>query len=478
MKKRFLVIIIIFILLLGILLIFNKKKNDESLIVFFFKNNQEKFILYDNEGNKISDIEYDNVLDYVLDSTLVYKDSKVSVLDKNGKYLVKENEYDEIIRYAAFYKATKDDRTFLLDNKGKIIKDITSSKIVSFKGAQKYIILEDDESYEVVLYDGKEVYKFVKDNDVLPTVNQLDNLASIFYKNLTIIFDTTNGDIINTVDDNIHYCIKEKNDNIILLNSCTNTYQEKVKYKVSIDNDIKKIPEMCDSVSLSGENILCENETKKQLLDNELNVKLDVTSSISYIDYNNYIKEVDGKVEFYNNNKLVKKVDNATIKNFGYQNDNYYILNINELYYYYDDMGNLKIDNGFSEANSFDKNSFAVVVNNSKEYLIDKNGNKKSDGVESIVSFSDFYIIKSEYIGLLNKDGNRLLKSEYDNINLLSDNKHDYALLTKDNKYSIYDIDNDKIVGTYNSEVETFNYYYKVDNKYYTYNGKEIYESK
>lgn len=476
MKKKILIISIVIIILMLILSFFHLKKDINNLDVFFFKNDDEKYYLFDTAGNRLTNDTYDKVLDYIVASTLVYKDDEVSIIDKHGKVLKDEDDYSEILRYASFYKATKGDKTYLLDNNGDVIKDITDDEVISFKGANKYLIIDSKDTYEIVLYNGKSIYKFAKKDDILPTVNQLDNLSSVFYDDKTIIFDSDTGKVINTIEDNIHYCINSKNNDVIVLNTCSNTYQEKLRYKVIIDDKVKNIDSNCSLISLSGNNILCENNNKKYLLDEDLKNRLDVSGMINYIDYDNYIKEDNNRVEFFKNGKSVKTIDNVTLMNLGYQSDDYYILKADDYYYYYDISGKLMFDGKYNDANIFDNNSLALVSNGTLEFLIDKKGNRVTEEVTSIISYSDFYIISNERSGLLDSRGKKILDMEYDSIDLLDDNNHNYALLKRGQESIIYDIDNKKIIGTYDN-IETFTNYYRAGNKYYTYNGKLIYES-
>ena len=468
MKKTIIIIIIILLLIGGFLYFRKSPETSKEPNVFFLKNDDNKYLLFSEDGKRFSDAIYDDVLDYILSSTLVYRNSLVSIIDKKGKELAGPNEYDDIVRYAAFYKATKKDKNYLLDNNAKVITDVTTKEIYNFKGANNFVIVADNDEYIIYLYNGKKIKTFKKIDDNIPTVNALDNDVSIYYNEELIIFDANNGQILYDDKSDYQYCINDIKDDILLLNSCST---KEIIYKILKDQEMISLSDKCLEVSLNDQALECTMDDGLYLLNKDYEPSLKI-EGVNYRDENNYLKQNGEDVEIYEDGKKVDTISQASLVNNGYQRDAYYIILKDNLYYYYDGKEKV-ISEGYDDAKLFMDNDLALVKKDGKEFLIDRKGEAVTKKYQSVAVYQDFYITLNESYGLLNHEGKEILKDIYDEITIHDNN---YALITKGNHHLLYDIDEAKVLAETTSSIEIAKQYYKVDDTYYTYNGVEIYK--
>ena len=488
----------------------NGNKINESTS-FFVKNKDNKYAMFNIDGKKLTDFKFSNYTSINNGIAVVKNDNdQYSVISENGKTIIDFGKYEYIDQEGGLLEVTdKEYKKTLLNNKGEEIMSLENKNIHSFLMVDTFIIVEDEKKYSVINYKGNKILSFNKvENLDSPdsSYDEYNHIASIFYNNKNYILDIVNGKIINTFDDDKHYCIYRKDENKnSLLNSCGDTFenQDKVYYKLLTNNKIINLNEKCDSISYGYntkyKNLICEKDNKEYILDNNYKEGFEITSQTSYVDYKTYIqqKESFSGVDFYKDNKFIKNIGCRSIAKQGYIDQEIFLLNTYYskdcgtepgYYEYYNINGEKIVDKMFKDAELFDDNGLAIVSEDETNYyLIDKKGNKVSNDYDKIISGFDYYlVIKGNKEGIIGIDGKEILPCEYENVYInmsqtILDNKYFVILTENDSKYIVYNVTDKKELLTSTKYPSLYTNYIEVStdnkNEYYSYTtGKKFYE--
>lgn len=510
-KVIFILLVIVILATIGLFLYLKKdktKNNDFDInysTAFFIQDSNSKYALFNDDGKKLTDFIFTHVSDFVNGTSLVKKDDAYGIIDSNGKMTVDFGKYDYITNAAGMYKVhDKDYHYYLINGSGKVLYDMENMSLDTFIGANTYSILEDDKSktYKVLNYEGQAMLTFpINDNiEDSPSTNEEDGYISVFYNKKNYILNLITGKEMISFNSDVHYCVNnvEEDGKIITLNSCVSWYQsqEKTYYKFIKDGKLYDLNDKCEKVYYSEGNLVCYNNYKNYLLDSNLNVGIQI-SDTAYLDNNNYAKSKDGSfsgIDFYNNGKVVKKVECRRLEETGYMKNGLYILGTyysktckteSGTYEYYTSNGENAFGKSFQKAEKFDENGLAKVSEDKENYyLIDSTGKKVSNDYSSISLSSGYYIVaKDDLKGIIDKDGKIIVDCLYLKVEITEKQNKKYAkLTTSDSKYVIYDISEKSELMTFDSSPSFSTHYITVKkdghNQYYTYNGKMFYESK
>ncbi len=506
------IVIAIFIIVLGVVafLYFKKDKNKNlemditDSTAFFIENEDKKYALFNDEGNQLTEFIFTSVDDFVNGTALVEKDNAYGIIDSNGKMTVDFGKYSYITTVASMYKIRAEDyHSILIDGTGKVLYDLNDNNLITFIGGYYSILKEKStKTYKVLNPQGIVMTSFpvVENIDHDPTTNEIDEFISVFYNNKNFILNEKTGKEVISFNDDKHYCVNqvEEDGKIIILNSCASWYQsqDKTYYKFIKDGKLYDLNDQCDSVYYENNNIVCRKDYKKYLLDNNQNVGVEISNKI-YVDNNTYAQNkgsLSNGVDFYMDGKVAKNVSCRYIKEAGYAEKGFYVLESNyssscntssDAYEFYNSKGEKAFGKSYAKANSFDQNGLAKVSDDEKKYyLIDTTGKKVSDDFDNISLSNNYYIVtKNNLKGILDKDGKQVLDCKYSNIEITKkQNKYFAKLSTTDSKYILYDISKKVEVLNLEGSPNFYEHYILItkDNhkQYYAYNGKLLYESK
>ncbi len=515
-NKIIFMVIGIAIVIFVVSLFFIFKKNKSNLKDFdvyyadaFFISDGDKYALFNNDGKQLTEFKFSSVESFINKTALVEKDNEYGVINEKGKMVIDFGKYDYIDSKAGLYEVTdKNGNSYIVNGKGKVLYDTNDAELETFIDVDLYSVLTDKKSntYKVLNYAGKTLVEFKKDssNDKEPSTNEEDNFMSVFYNNKNYVFDLSNSKKVASFDSDKHYCVNNVSEDgkIITLNSCVGFLesQDKTYYKFIKDGKVYDLSDKCEKVVYSFDNLFCMNDSEKNLIYGNGKVGIEVTN-VLYSDNDTYVKNEENGVEFYNKGKSVKKLEcksmYASSYYSGYTKNGLFILtsssrsgcdsSISGKKEYYKSNGEKTFDKQFKEANKFDNNGNAIVSEDGDNYyLINEKGKKISNEYKSISYdenyYDNFYLVKKDSLqGIVDKNGKEVIEPKYESIVIKKFRDKRFAILkTKDSKYSVVDLQNNKELVTSDNELQVYTHYIYENKdehrKYYTLKGKLFYE--
>lgn len=477
----------------------NKEESSNDVVstnAFFLKNKDSKYALFDDEGNKLTDFEFDRVGKFVNDNAKVTKGEKVGVISSSGKMTVDFGKYKNIDPVGGIYKVRGEKYDYtLIDGQGNKLFDLEDKDTKNFIEINLTLLLDKkEETYTILDRHGKTITSFAYDEDAdSPKANEVDDVVAIHYNGKIYVLDQQKGELITKFNSDTVYGVARvfpDKDMIVLGTSSGegNKIIEKGKL-VEFDSACKRL--RLDE----NENILCEVDGKKFFLDEKYK-KQDSSYLTAYYNNKSYVKNNEktfGGVDFYKNGKLVKNVPCRKISEVGPMYHELYVLgtyssttcNTKAGYYeIYNANGEKAIDQTFMKVEPFDKNGYAIVSEDRTDfYLIDKKGKKVSKKYDKIMSSKGYYVtVKNNQRGILDKKGKEIIPTKYDRIEHYNIHGNDYISL-KDEKQNtiVYNMKENKEVFSAKGVFQFGKDYIKVsekgNTKYYSYkSGKMMYK--
>lgn len=508
-KKIIIGLIALIVVIVAVIIIVNlckkDKKSDINDIVksesFFIEDKDGNYALFNEDGKQLTEFVFDDVDTNIVNGATKVKnsDGDYGILSENGKMIADFGTYTYINHTGALFKVTdKQYKSYLLNASGKQIGSKESIDVDVYDSENLFIIVEDDKGYNVLNYNGENILTLEKVSSVdKPTSSSKGNYLLIFYNKTNYVINLLKGELLLSFEDDENYCItnvNENNEGNLILNSCSYSSNKDHEYKLIKDGKI--IYETTNSLTYDGgDNVILSTSDGKVLLDEKGKEKLNI-SNIAYHDYDSYAKYTDGSfdgVDIYDKGVIVKHIDCRRIDKTDYMSEGIYILDTyysrscgttSGTYEYYKADGTLLNGEQYSKAEKFDENHLARVSKDKKSYyLINTKGEKVTNDYNSIgINNGEYYIAaKNDSTKvIINTKGEELISGDSIEFSTYSDKK--FALIEKDKKYIVYNLDNKKEIITLESEPNLKEHYIVTsqdgNKQYYSYNnGKMFYES-
>ena len=512
-KNRLFIVIgsiaVILVLILTFKVLFFKSSKDNKTIyessfniresqTFFIKDkDKDLYALFNSDGKKITDYDYKNSnVEFYNHAMLVEnEDGKLGVINDSGKTVVKFGEYDKITRVSSLYIAEKNDKRYIINSKGKVVKkfehEITYNYFSTFN---EFLIIKDENKYYVIDFEGDIVYSFdAVEDDSFPSSSYKEGILSVFYNNENYIINIGTNKMLLKISNDEQLCVNSTDEQgkSFVLNSCSNWYTsvKKKRYIVVENNkityDIDNSDE-CDSVSYIGKTLRCVKDNKSYFI-NTKGKKIYDDLDISYsacIDNKTFAVNYDNKVDFYNNGKKVNTID-GSLSNVGIKKQKKFSVNVKDGYQLFDEKGKqigsstykrLYTNYDDNYYGKVDSNKYVFILNNGKE---SQEYYKISNGVDKYYKVKldeDTYSVADATTGKVIVDES---KGEY---KVSKKGKKFIATTTYDDETTVYNLETGKKLINTKDEVTLATYYFRVlsDNKilYYTYtDGKMFLET-
>ena len=476
---------------------------------FFLSDNKGNYAIFNRPGKKITDFVYKNVSDFANGSAQASNmKGETTIVSSSGKELVKYGTCRYLYNQGALYECVDEKyNSTYLDSKGRKILEGSNFQLLSTSSSRPYSIIKDkkDKKFVIYNYNGKVITSipFGDNGDANPDEEYTDNYDYIYYNGVNYIFDFSKSKLLLSFkdDNNNRYCIRHinKENGDMIAGTCGSGNKDSGVYKYIKNNKViytKKAKYTGDLV-FSGNNVIFRNN-KNYLLDDKGNEVVE-TYQASYKDYKNYAKVTDEGVNIYVDSKLKETVKCRGIES-GYSKYGIYALNHctglgdnNSIYV--DSNGKKLGNNSYRITDMFDDNGYAVVSSEyGKYYLIDLKGNRISGKYADTDSSVRVYPIggtKNTYLLVENGSktlfkvinskvvDNSVIKSK--DITTNKNNDVVYAIIEKDSKYIIKNLENYKDLVTLDKKPSFNREYFTVYNngvtEYYSYNtGKMFYK--
>ena len=460
---------------------------------FFIRNNKGKYALFNDKGKRLTKFVFDSVNTFVDDSALVYKEKEgYAVIDNKGKEVIKYGEYNYLSSYSGIYKVRSDKGYKLLDSNGKKILEAEELDVTSFGDDYPFIIATANNEVRIISYDGTTIKKLKQNKSTKsPTVNHINEYASLFYNGENIIFNSKTKKVITTFKKDNHYCVSNVSEDgkILTLNACTSWYEslDKEGHMIVVKGNVTDLTDKCSALNIYDDVVICATSDGASFVNikgKKATIGDKVSNRTAFIDEENYVTRSSDslKLEFYKKGKKVKTMD-ASLSSVGKVNSGMYVFYVDNGYEYYNKEGKQAIKENFKYASVFDKNGIArVSKDGTNYYLINEKGKKISDEYKSINNYDAYYLVSNEkgLKGVIDKKGKTIIETKYASINIKELRDSYYAITSSENgKYALYNLDDKKLVKESKHQISISEHYIKVSgNKtsYYTYKDKLIFE--
>lgn len=476
---------------------------------FFLSDNKGNYAIFNKSGRKITDFVYKNVSDFANGSAKVSNmKGETTIVSSSGKDLVKYGTCRYLYKQGALYECVDEKyNSTYLDSKGRKILEGSNFQLLTISSNRSYSIIKDKKAKKFVIYNynGKVITSipFGDNSNANPDMEYNGNYDYIYYNGVNYIFDFSKSKLLLSFkdDNNNRYCIRHinKENGDMIAGTCGSGNKDSGVYKYIKNNKViytKKAKYTGDLV-FAGNNVIFKNG-KDYLLDDKGNEVVE-TYQASYKDYKNYAKVTEEGVNIYVDSKLKETVKCRGIKS-GYSKYGIYALNHctglgdnNSIYV--DSNGKKLGNNSYRITEMFDDNGYGVVSSEyGKYYLIDLKGNRisgKYADTDSGVRVFPIEGTKNTYLLVENGSktlfkvvnskvvDNSVIKSK--NITTNRNNDVIYAIIEKDSKYIVKNIENYKDIATLDKKPSFNKGYFTVYNngvtEYYSYNtGKMFYK--
>lgn len=458
----------------------------------FFIGDGGKYTLWNAEGKRLTEDEYDYKSDFIGGHAYVKKGDQVGVVDENGKMTIELGKYGSIVARGGLYLA-QDGNTktyYLLTGSGKELLSGDKIEVNSYGYGSAFAAAKYDGKLYVYTYDGKLVFETEVDEDA--TDAKLDSsydFGAFYYNGKNVIFDTRSGKILANFDD-ARYTFEEvatDRAKVLLQN-----YDDSSKYKLIVSEKIYDLNEMkYYSFTALNDLIGYDSYSEIALLNDEYKVVRRVDSYLALKDYNNFATaNKDGNVEIYYNGENIKTFTNEPDIISGVLYENYYAIGDGDVYKFYNLDGTVGIEHSYKEIRTlFDKHHHAIVSDETSEYyLIDNKGNRIGEDTARQISVREggyeFRNIDSEY-AIGNKKGELVTDYKYESTYYRSAaiDRSIWTGQTGDNSYDVIDADSGKVLLEGVNVQSFYANYFTVKNsegktEYYTYEGELFYTAK
>lgn len=433
---------------------------------FFLKNNDNKYGLFDREGNNITGFKFTYAKEMRKAAVVTNENDEDGIIQSNGKMLIDFGKYKSIKQYGSlFVVKDKNSNETLIDSSGKTIKKLGPDTRIHTYNEEVFLSLKTEKEYIYYNQTGKEFFRIKNiDNIEVPrATTTVEGYMLIFYNNKNYIIDIESGKIEYSFENSksfLIYDVNENNKNELLLGTNKNNGKEEIKLIKNGKEIYSKETEKLTTLYFEDDIVILDDGIG-HVLDETGNIAFNSTKP--YKDTKNYLKLLgDFKgVEVYVDNQLKTTLDCNYVE-AGYAKYGIYLLKAcqgygegnRQVYFKYD--GTRLNNEAYKYANSFLKNGTAIVTQDgSNYYLINTKGEKISNMYKRIYAY--IYNGFELYIGtnsdntktLFDSTGKEMFKAENTRVDFTSDSA--YATKINNNTYTVYDIRNNKDIVTVNS---------------------------
>ena len=483
------------LLLLVVALLMSGCSSKKGTSHFMVTQDQQSYALYNQDGDKLTDYEYQSYEEIKNIGYIVSNDQKeMGLISASGKDIIEMGKYGYLKSTGQMFYAGKkaydenkltymNSDLYVLDDKGEVL--CQADKKTSIK-PDVLPILKQGNEYIVLYQDGKELYKGKEEILYIDTVNNDKYICLGFKDHMTFYYkdgEETNDYTID-IKTNNQYEFIASHDNGAILND------KKHQNAYYMDNQTKKNYEL----KLSIENAYYNDEgypileTKDKtyiypVSKNPIELNSYYTSNMTYIKRS---QDIYGPHIIYSGEDEIGRLENCQLyPNVEYITSGIFPIFVRDKgYQYYNFEGKQVIDQTYQAAEPFDIMDIAIVKTDDKGYrLIDQKGNiVTKDAYERIKYIgSSYYAVynKVGMFGIIDIEGKEIFPVEYTSLPekaIIQNDEEHYLLIGKNGRSYVYDIDqNMKEVCSGEGDIEyNSKGYFLIGNTYYTLDGKKI----
>ena len=454
----------------------------------FFIYNDGKYTLWNSDGKKLIDDEFDDKSAFIGGYAYIRKGSEYAFINDSGKIILNFGQISSIEDYGAGLYLIKDNNSaqHLMLGNGKVLVSGDDIDLDFPSSTATFASAEFDGKYNIYNYAGVLMAQIESVKDTTMRFSSSDDFGLVYYNGWNLLFDTRSGKQI-TMFEGERFSIDTVSDDrsVILLNE----YENSTQYKVVRDGILFDLNETKSYGMIRNTNIIVgyDDYDSVSLLDNNYKVIKEVNSYLALKDPENYATiNSEGKVEILYRGKVVKTFDQDDVDLVSgvLANADLYAIKSDGKYRFYHMDGSFAFGEYSDVYSLFDTHRHTSVSDDGERYyMIDANGNRVNDlSYQRAYTYENSYVIYNDNSkrAILTATGVPITDFEYVeayNRNVAVD--HEIWSLKRDS--NIYDVvdatatENKLIVSNVNA-YDFYAHYFTTKNDeggydYYTYKG-------
>ena len=460
----------------------------------FFIYNDGKYTLWNSEGKRLTDEEYNDKSSFIGGYAYVRKGSEYALISDTGKVMLDYGQISSINDYGAGLYIINDNNggQHLMLGNGKIVLsgdklDLEYSSNTATFGAVKL-----NGVYNVFNYAGILMAQIEEADGETMRLSANNDFGLIYYNGWNYIFDNRAGKQITSFEAKRFSFDTISDDRTTIL---LDDYEDSKEYKVVRNGQLFDLTETKNYGLVRGTNWIVgyDDYSAISLLDNEFKVIKKLSSDVAIKDGLNYaVKNENNGVEVYYRGELVRTFDkNADLASGVLSYADLYAIRSEGKYGFYHLDGSFAFGEYGDIYSLFDKHHHASVSENGEDYyMIDANGNKVNDlTYRRIYTYDDSYVLynKESKRAILTAAGEPITDFEYSeayNRSVAVDHEI-WSLKRSSNNYDIIDAKAPAEKRLILSGVNPYDFYanyFTVKNSdggydYYTYKGVQFFRT-
>lgn len=459
----------------------------------FFVYDNGNYSLWNKDGVRLTEDEYQSQSDFVGGYALVEKNDQYGIINENGILSVNYGKYGSIRERGGLYLA-EDGNTkeqFLITGSGDVLEKGEELDVESTSDAAGFAVVISDDKLKVYNYNGNLILETAKlGNEEEPEMKSSHDYGILHYDNNNWVFDARDGKVIAAFDGKFYGFDSVSEDRSMIL---LDEYEDSEDYKLITNSKLYDLNEtkyygLTDNNQVIG----YDDYDELALLGDDYKIVRRVNTLVQLKDTNNFAEEKeDGGVVIYQNGQVVKEFDeDAGIPVSGLVYNDYYAISNGDKIKFYNLDGTTVFDKEFEDVDLLsDKNHHSIVSENGDDYyLMDAKGNRIGD-----ITATNIKASKAGYrarnndgkYALLDKDGNQVTDFKYTDLYYRSsaEPRNIWTAKLEDGNTDVIDVDNHKVIAENVSIDDFYDNYFSVKNESgdidnYTFDGKLFYTEK
>ena len=389
----------------------------------FFVYSDGNYTLWNEDGKRLTEDEYQNHSDFLGGYAVVRKDDAYGIIDESGRMSVDFGEYESIRANGGLFVANDANlgEQLLITGSGKILEkgsDLGSYAPTTTAG---FVVIKTDDKVKAYNYNGSlmmETERLGEKEDNESGAFALHDFGTVYYGGKNWVFDVRDGKLLASFEGKKYSLDSNSEDRSLIL---LDEYENGEDYKLIANGKLYDLNET-KNYGLTDDNqvIGYDNYDELALLDDDYKVARRVTTYVQLKDANNYAEEKeDGGVTVYRNGQAVKEFgENAEIPVSGLAYSDYYAVSEDDKITFYNLDGTVAFNKQFEDIDTLSNRNHHSIVSEDGDnyYIMDTNGNRVGDVTAYDITYSKGGYKAEDEDGkyaILDKNGNKVTDFEY-----------------------------------------------------------------
>lgn len=460
----------------------------------FFIYNDGKYTLWNSDGKRLTDEEYNDKSSFVGGYAYVRKGGEYALISDTGRIMLDYGQISSIEDYGAGLYVVNDNKgaQLLMLGNGKVLLSGDDLDLDYSSNTATFGVVKSGNVYYVYNYAGVLMAEIEAVDDKEMRFGSKDDFGLVYYNDWNLVFDNRTGKQLAAFEGKRFSfdSISEDRSTILL-----DEYEDSESYKVIHNGRLYDLNGNKNYGMIRNSNwvIGFDDYDEISLLNENYEAVKKLDSDLTLKDLNNYaVVNDDDAIDIYYRGEVVKTFDKgADLVSGLLQYVDLYAIRNEGKYGFYKLDGSFAFGDYADVRSLFDKNRLASVSEDGENYyLIDQNGNRVSD-----LTYRRFYSYDHSYVvydndnkrAILNDKGAPVTGFDYTeayNRSVAVDHEI-WSLKRETNNYDVIDVtapaDHRMIISGVNV-YDFYANYFTVKNDeggydYYTYKGVKFFTS-